>query len=484
MKKHSIGIFLGSIILGAALASPLLGVAASPGIDIVDVSRLAVSNAQTQARPRIDRSQFPNSGSVEIIVQLSDPPLAVANGPESRRVGGLLGRPQQMAHSAMVRQRQDAVVSKIVALGGKEIGRVRIAYNAAIMRVDASKLTQIASLPGVVTVQPPGKFRLSLSTTVPYIGASSAQAVGLDGFGVKVAVLDTGIDYTHRNLGGAGTGAAYLGAYGTDPSDPKNTTRDGLFPTAKVIEGFDFVGEVWPDCPSADDCRTEDPDPIDFNGHGTHVADIVGGKSQDGNHVGVAPETSLLAVKVCSAVSTACNGVAILKALDYVLDPNGDGSMDDAVDVVNMSLGADYGQRENSTSEAAANAVRAGVVVVAAAGNAARSPVHRGLTFDDAGSDQRRSDAGTDRGWYSARRQFAAGDCRDLSEYSHTRFRAHSATARPATSSFLGTGCVLTLGETYPSQPGRQDRADRPRVPATISEKVRRQPRTQAPTVS
>ncbi len=90
MKKNSIGIFLGSMIVGAGLASPMIGAAASPGIDIVDASRLAVSNAQTQARPRFDRSQFPTSGLVEIVVQLSDPPLAVANGPDSRRVGGVL----------------------------------------------------------------------------------------------------------------------------------------------------------------------------------------------------------------------------------------------------------------------------------------------------------------------------------------------------------------------------------------------------------
>src|SRR6185436_12943488 len=89
--------------------------------------------------------------------------------------------------------------------------------------------------------------------------------------------------------------------------DPLSTTLDGLFPTAKVIGGYDFVGEAWPTFGD----RSEDPDPIDFQGHGTHVADIIAGKSADGTHVGMAPGAKLLAIRVCSAVATSCNGVAL-----------------------------------------------------------------------------------------------------------------------------------------------------------------------------
>jgi len=86
------------------------------------------------------------------------------------------------------------------------------------------------------------------------------------------------IDYTHASVGGLGTIPAYIAAYGTSPADPRNTTLDGLFLTARVKGGYDFVGEVWPNGPLA-----EDPDPIAFEGHGTHVADIIGGEQ------GVAP---------------------------------------------------------------------------------------------------------------------------------------------------------------------------------------------------
>ncbi len=117
-----------------------------------------------------------------------------------------------------------------------------------------------------------------------------------------------------------------------------------------------------------------DPDPIDHGSHGSHVADIIAGKSTDGKHVGVAPDASLIAVKVCSAVTTSCSGEAILQGLDFALDPNGDGSIDDAADIINLSLGSAYGQKEDSTAVAAANAARLGVVVVASAGNSGDKP--------------------------------------------------------------------------------------------------------------
>jgi hypothetical protein len=104
------------------------------------------------------------------------------------------------------------------------------------------------------------------------------------------------------------------------------------------------------------------------------VADIIGGRSLDGTHKGVAPGAQLLAVKVCSSVSTSCNGIALLKGVDYALDPNGDGDISDAVDVINLSLGSSYGQIEDDLTFALQNAVDLGVVVVAAAGNSGNLP--------------------------------------------------------------------------------------------------------------
>src|SRR5207253_1958910 len=91
-------------------------------------------------------------------------------------------------------------------------------------------------------------------------------------------------------------------------------------------------------------------------------------------HKGVAPGASLYAVKVCSAVSSSCSGVALLQGIEFALDPNGDGDISDAVDVINMSLGSSYGQIQDDLTEASSIASQLGVIVVAAAGNSADRP--------------------------------------------------------------------------------------------------------------
>ncbi len=312
------------------------------------------------------------TGTVTASVELGAPSVAEAVASAS------LSAAEQKAHHAALEQSQDAVAKQVGALGAREVGRVTRTLNALLVSVDRSKLDAIQALPAVESVQIVRNYELDLSETVPHIGATALQQMSLDGSGVVVAVLDSGIDYTHESMGGPGTAAAYEAAYGTSTADPRTTTRDGLFPTAKVIDGFDFVGETWTPTSGT---RTEDPDPIDCGdaviaapcagGHGTHVADIIAGV---GPAQGVAPAAKLLAYKVCSAVSTSCNGISLLKAVDAAMDPNGDGSLNDHADVINLSLGSSYGQVEDDLTAALNNAVDAGATVVASAGNSADRP--------------------------------------------------------------------------------------------------------------
>jgi minor extracellular serine protease Vpr len=341
----------------ASVGQPGLVGAPAPG---VAVDGLAFEGQSAQIDQRLLKAQ----GKVEVWVRLTQPSAAAQS--VMSKTGGVTALSKQDIgrHVEAVKAAQQKVGDQLASAGATELGRVGTAHNAIAVSVDAAQLAAISKMPGVARITPVLTYELDLSETVPYIGAASAQATGKDGTGVRVAVIDSGIDYTHRNLGGEGTAAAYAAAYGANTADPKNTTLDGLFPTAKVVGGFDFVGEQWP---NGD--RTEDPDPIDLEGHGTHVADIIAGQSRDGLHKGVAPGAKLYAVKACSAVASSCNGVALLKAMDFSLDPNGDGDVSDHVDVINMSLGSAYGQQEDDLSEAAAEAVRVGVIVVASAGN-------------------------------------------------------------------------------------------------------------------
>lgn len=337
------------------LALALLGIVGTAGAagGLPDASSLRIDQPVVAARGPAALA----NRTGEYVVTLTAPSLAKAY----RGAGGM-SKAQQQAHLQSLKRDQDAVAAKVRQLGGKELARVSKALNGIVVEIDARQARELEKVVGVLTVRPLNRYELDLSETVPYIGAKAVQDAGNTGAGVRVAVLDSGIDYTHKALGGGGTLADYAAAYGNP------TALDGLFPTAKVVGGYDFVGEAWPTFgPLA-----PDPDPIDFEGHGTHVADIIGGVAP-GNQ-GVAPGVLFYAVKVCSAVSSSCSGVALLQGVDYALDPNGDGDISDRVDVMNLSLGSSYGQDEDDLTAALNTASEAGVVVVASAGNSADKP--------------------------------------------------------------------------------------------------------------
>lgn len=150
----------------------------------------------------------------------------------------------------------------------------------------------------------------------------------------------------------------------------------GTFPTAKVVGGFDFAGPVYDAGSEEPSLFTPNPDgdPLDVAGHGTHVAATAAGMVPASGTVGagVAPGASLLALKVFGDVAGSTDLVS--DAIEFALDPNNDLSLDDAVDVINLSLGSDFGHPQDPSAIASQNAVDMGVVVVASAGNSGDVP--------------------------------------------------------------------------------------------------------------
>eukprot|EP00977_Amphora_coffeiformis_P019902 scaffold7586_cov174-Amphora_coffeaeformis.AAC.5 len=213
-----------------------------------------------------------------------------------------------------------------------------------------------------------------LRETVEYVGSlTTTLEFCLKGNGVRVAILDSGLDYTHQALSGNGTMEAYAAAYGFNRNDPLNTVRGDLFPTQRVVDGYDFIGDaVRPNDPNWD-ALAEDDDPIDGAlGHGTGVAHAL---------LGVAGEAQLIALKVC-VVAGGCPEFAILSAMEFALDPNGDNDTSDHVDIINLSLGRPYTHPYYSAvSKAIEDAFRLGVLTVVAAGNQGNRP---GIIFEAA----------------------------------------------------------------------------------------------------
>jgi subtilisin family serine protease len=310
----------------------------------------------------LDSSLVGAQGTNRVIIRLS-----AASGAQAFAKGA-----DTVAAMRAAKAQQDSFLRAVRAAdpNARVVARVQAVMNAVFVEVDAAALPALARDSRVVRIAPVANYEEDLSETVPYIGASAVQGMGYDGTGIKVAVLDSGIDYTHYNLGGSGSVDEF------DANDP-TIIEPGTFPTWKVVGGYDFVGEVWPSGPEA-----PDPDPLDKGsgaGHGTHVADIIGGKSTDGMHVGVAPGTSLYAVGVCSKISTACSGVALIQGMNFAVDPNGDGRLTDRMDVVNMSLGSSYGTPyDDDLSQAVEAATAVGVLTVASAGNSSDKPYANG----------------------------------------------------------------------------------------------------------
>ena len=328
-------------------------------------------NGVSASRPSVlDASLMSATGTRQVVVRLSADSVgevaATGAGPAAQRLAFGAVNTQQDQFLA----RNDESV----------LGRAQVATNAVILEVNAEGLAALAADPAVEYISPVIDYALDLSETVPYIGASAVQDAGFDGTGVTVAVLDSGIDYTHAAFGDLASVHDYDAAYGANTNSQENRDQPDWAEVAahtNIVGGFDYVGEVWPDGRLA-----PDPDPIDCGGktigtsealceggHGTHVADIIGGIA------GVAPGVELHAVKVCSAVSTSCSGVALLLGMDYALDPNADGDTSDHVDLINMSLGSPYGQAfEDDLSQAVEVAADLGVLTVASAGNSSDKP--------------------------------------------------------------------------------------------------------------
>ncbi len=329
-------------------------------------------------------------GEVSVIVELEGEPLAGSASSSATRssvrpAGVFLPLPDRKREIA---QQQAGVEQQVVALGGTVVDHFDTLLNALVVRIDSARVAELSRLPGVDHVQEEKHFTPQLSTSVPWIGAPKGWSLPggpWTGSGVRIAIVDSGIDYLHASLGGSGDPDEFAN---NDPT----VIESGTFPTARVVGGFDFVGDNY-DSRGVSGSTTERPDadPLDTfaNGHGSHVAGIAAGNGVLTNGLpytgpfssaidfsrfsvgpGVAPEAKLYAYKVFGASGSTASRI-IVKALERCLDPNQDGSFADKVDVVNLSLGSPFGIMNGRDSEAEAvnRLVNQNVIVVVAAGN-------------------------------------------------------------------------------------------------------------------
>jgi minor extracellular serine protease Vpr len=160
------------------------------------------------------------------------------------------------------------------------------------------------------------EFQTYLKRSVPYVGTEIPRMDGIDGTGIKIAIIDTGVDFNHPDLFGWG-------------------------PDGKVIGGYNFIQKDQP--------------PLDTNGHGTQVAGVI---AADGQVIGVAPKAKILAYKV-SEDGEGGSSELIVKAIEKAIA--------DGVDIINISLGVN--KTNAKIDRAVDNALEKEIFVVVAAGN-------------------------------------------------------------------------------------------------------------------
>jgi subtilisin family serine protease len=230
-------------------------------------------------------------------------------------------------------------------------------WNGLSISVDRTQVARLSRIDGVkalwpvITVSLPdeiagGGASPDLSTAIQMTGADYVQnTLGYDGTGVKVAVMDTGIDYDHPDLGGC------------------------FGPGCRVATGWDFVGDDY-NSSGDEDAKVPhpDPDPDDCAGHGTHVAGIVGAKAASASGVtGVAPGVTFGAYRVFGCEGSTDSDI-MLAAMERALA--------DGMQVLNMSIGSAFQWPQYPTAAASDRLVNKGMIVVASIGNSGASGLY------------------------------------------------------------------------------------------------------------
>jgi subtilisin family serine protease len=249
---------------------------------------------------------------VNVIVELSTPTLLHPKG-------------ITVNNKAAASQQRSLFVNRILSSSptAKILHQFSHILNGVSLNAARSEIAHLASLPGVKHIYEDKKvaaFPVTSSMNMTPASVQSDATLTTTGKGVKVGIIDTGIDYLHEALGG------------------------GFGPGFKVAGGYDFVNNK--------------PDPLDDNGHGTHVAGIIAGSSA--SLKSMAPDARLFAYKALDASGNG-NTSTVIAGIEQ--------AMMDSVDIINLSLGTSDGDPDDILSQAVDQAVEAGIVVVVAAGN-------------------------------------------------------------------------------------------------------------------
>lgn len=273
---------------------------------------------------------------VEVIAELKTDPVSVY---QVKAKKGL--KKSGAVHQSELSAEQADFAAALAKINAKPKRQYKHVFNGYSLKIPANKVDSLLTLPGVKAIYPNIEYKVSpmdsitpnMDESAPFMGSDFYWDLGLDGAGIKVGVLDTGIDYHHPSLA-----SAYKGGYDfvDDDSDPMETLPD-----------------------------PEDPEAA--TDHGTHVSGTIAGRgdplnpdSGTGWVRGVAYGSDIYAYRVLGPGGTGSTEDVIAAIERSVLDD---------MDVINLSLGSSVNDQYDATSIALNNVMLGGVVAVTSNGN-------------------------------------------------------------------------------------------------------------------
>jgi subtilisin family serine protease len=280
--------------------------------------------------------------------------------PPSQRREALLGDPGRQAR-ARVRLEQAAVSARLMRRGARIAGSVDTLANALFVYMPGARVARFASVQGVRRVLPERTYQLTLDHALPLHKVPQAWSLGgayPQGAGMKIGMIDTGIEITHPGFNDTG--------FEMPPGFPLvNAASDTAFTNRKVIVARSYVKQ----------CLSTDPDNSaqDDVGHGTGTAMAAAGVTNTGplaTITGVAPLAYLGSYKVFG--SPGANDETNSCAIDTAVND----AVNDGMDVINLSLGGIPAPRiaDDTEAQTLETAVSMGVIVVVSAGNDGPDP--------------------------------------------------------------------------------------------------------------
>ncbi len=382
--------------LSVAASTALLGATGASAAPPPD--RPTAGNAKAvdgRLDSKIARDLTEASGTVTAFVQLDTPSGSdvTTDGGSPAEVKAAAADAEKLADEVVP---QEMTARSATSDAPKKIATLTNLVAGTLVTGDAEQVRSLADSPDVVAVYRVTPKTADNAHTVEFTRALKVwQDTGQTGEGVRIGVIDTGLDYTHADFGGPGTLEAYTAAYGTDGTGP---IPAGLYDPAKFIGGYDFAGPLYDadpasELPGATTVPMPDENPIDStylsdnSGHGTHVSGTAAGygvlpddTTFRGDYSGLtdvsdwkvgpgsAPGAQLFALKVFGDIGGSTNLTSL--ALDRAADPNNDGDLSDRLDVVNMSLGSDGSPADDPDNLLIDQLTALGTVMVIASGNA------------------------------------------------------------------------------------------------------------------